>query len=513
MMRSSNRDRTDPSVVPEQVWIQRGQDRALAVFRRAARGVPAYRAFLKEHGVRLRDIRTFEDFQQLPTTSKEGYLLKHDLAELMPGGKLDGTRVFATSSGSTGQPIFWPRLKRQDDGALRGIQAYYSLFDINRKSTLLLMTLSLGMHIAGQYMTELSLRVARMPGNRLTVVTPGCSVVEDSLELVKHLSPRFDQTLILAYPSFAQRLVAAGTDWGVSWQELNAFLMTGGESYSEGWRSLMVERLGCLPHPMRVCGVYGTSDGGGIMGFETPFSILGRQLAHQREDIRRCLFDGRLEAAFVQFNPMARYFEEVNGELTLTCWQAVPLIRYALHDAGDVMPFSMVTKRLRSCDADPEVLLRARGVAPQHIWQWPFLSCFGRSDGAVSVAAANVYPHMLQHVFAAHREVSHYKLAVEGSGGIENRFIVYVELAERTKLTDDARTKLERMLHDEVVTTLSRSSSEYRESLVEAAEVADPSIVLVPYGSGLFAADAGRQKRSYLHKGSVADQHSEGESR
>jgi len=486
--------------IPEEFWIQRGQANALATFRRAARTVPAYRAFLKEHGVQPRDIQTFEDFQQLPATSKEDYLLKHDLADLMPGGKLDGTRVVATSSGSTGQPLFWPRSKRQDDGALRGLQAYFDLFDIRGKSTLFLMTLSLGLHVAGQYMAELMLRLARMPHNRLTVVTPGTSV-EDTVELAAHLSPRFDQTILAAYPAFVQQVLTAGSDRGIRWPDLSLFVMTGGESWSEGWREVIADSVGGSPHPMRVTGVYGTSDGGGIMGFETPLSILGRQLAHQREDVRLRLFDGRLEAAFVQFNPMGRFFEEVEGELTLTCWQAVPLIRYALHDAGAVVPFSMVTKRLRSCDADPEALLRARGLAPDSIWQWPFLSCFGRSDGAVSVAAANIYPHMLQHVFAGHPEVSHFRLAVEGGGGSANRFLVYVELGERATLTGDARARLESVLHDEVVSALSRSSSEYRESLVEAPEVAHPSIVLVPYGSGLFAEDVGRQKRSHIHRG------------
>ena len=491
--------------VPEHVWLQRGQANALATFRRAARTVPAYRAFLKEHGVQPRDIQTFEDFQQLPTTSKEDYLLKHDLPELMPRGKLDGSFVITTSSGSTGEPLFWPRLKRQDDGALRGLQAYYSLFDIRTKSTLLLVTVSLGLHVAGQCMTDLSLRIARMPGNRITVATPGCSV-EDTLEIMAHLSPRFDQTIVVAYPSFIQQAVAAGAERGIRWPDLNVFVLTGGESWSEDWREFMIDSLGGPPHPMRVTGVYGSADGGGIMGFETPLSVLARRLAHGRNQVRQCLFGGLPEAAFVQFNPMGKFFEvvDVAGELALTCWQAVPLIRYTLHDVGDVLPFSVVMERIRHCSIDPEILLHDRGVASQQVWQWPFLSCFGRSDGVVSVANANVYPHSLQHIFAAHSEVSHFKLAVEGGGGSNNRFIVYVESAKSRDLSSGAKERLEHTLHDEVKAALLKASSDYREALVEAPDVADPRIVVVPHGTGPFAADAGRQKRSNLHQGSVA---------
>jgi len=498
--------------VPERVWLQRGQANALAAFRRAARTVPAYRAFLKEHGIRPRDIQTFEDFQSLPTTSKENYLLKHDLAELMTRGKLDGSFVITTSSGSTGEPLFWPRGRQQDDGALRGLQAYYSLFDIQTKSTLLLVTVSLGLHVAGQCMTDLSLRIARMPGNRLAVATPGSSV-EDTLELVTHLSPRFDQTILVAYPTFIQQAVAAGAERGIRWPDLNVFILTGGESWSEGWREFMIDSLGGTSHPMRVTGVYGSADGGGIMGFETPLSVLARQLAHEHNQVRQCLFGGLPEAAFVQFSPMGKFFEIVSGELELTCWQAVPLIRYTLHDAGDVLPFSVVMERIRSCGVEPEGVLRAQGITPQQIWQWPFLSCFGRSDGAVSVASGNVYPHSLQHVFAAHPEVSHFKLAVEGGGGSDNRFVVYVESANGRDLSSGTKERLERTLHDEVKAALLKASSEYREALAESPDVADPRVVVVPYGTGPFAADAGRQKRSNLHKGSVADQHSQGESR
>ena len=161
-------------------------------------------------------------------------------------------------------------------------------------------------------------------------------------------------------------------------------------------------------------------------------------------------------------------------------------------------------ERLQSCAVAPKALLDAQGAVPDSMWQWPFVSCFGRSDGAVTVAAANVYPHMLQHVFAASPHVSHFRIAVEGGGGSANRFVVYVELAQRANLSDGAAARLKRRLHDGVVGALSRVSSEYRESLVEAPQVADPTIVLVPYASGMFAEDAGRQKRSHIHTGTSA---------
>lgn len=497
MMRPSNRDRTDPSAVPEQVWTQRGQDKALAVFRRAARSVPAYRAFLKEHGIRPRDIRTFEDFQQLPATSKENYLLKHDLAELMPGGTLEGTCVVTRSSGYTGQPIFWPRAKRQDDGAVKGIMALYSLFDVGHKTTLALNTFSLGAHVGGQMCTDLSLRGARMPRNRLAFATPGASV-EDTLEMVKHLSPRFEQTILWGYPSLVHKIVVTGAEAGIRWEELNTFAICGGEGFSEGWRRLMVSLLGGHPHPMRVCALYGSADGG-LMGFDTPYSLLARQVAHDHESLQDRLFRGQPPLAFVQFNPIGRFFESVEGELALTCWQAIPMVRYILRDAGDVLSFSVLMEHFRSCGVDPDEATRANGILPQHVWRWPFLSCFGRSDGTVSVVGANVYPHTLQHVFSAHKEVSHFKLAVEDDAAGQSRLTVYVEWADGVP-SPEAVQHFEQALHDQVVDALLRGNWDYRGAMRDDPTAADPRIVIVPHKSGPFAGDSGRWKRSYLHE-------------
>jgi phenylacetate-CoA ligase len=483
--------------VPEHVWLQRGQANALATFRRAARTVPAYRAFLKEHGIRPRDIRTFDDFQQLPATSKENYLLKHDLAELMPGGRLDGTCVITRSSGYTGQPIFRPRLKRQDDGAVRGIGALYSLYDVAHKSTLALNTFSLGTHVAGQTVTDLSLRFGRMPGNRLAFATPGASV-EDTIELASHLSPRFEQTIIWGYPSLILAIVKRGAESGIRWSDLNTSVIYGGEGCSEGWRRLMVDLLGGEPHPMRVASAYGSAEGG-LMGFDTPISVLAKKAAHDDKKLHDCLFNGQPPLAFIQFSPVARFFETIDGELALTCWQAIPMVRYSLRDAGDVIPFSVVMDRFKSCGLEPGNLLQANHADPQSIWRWPFLSCFGRSDGTVSIVGANVYPHTLQHVFASRSEVSHFKLAVEDDAAGQSRLTVYVEWADGVPSPEAAR-RLERTLHEQVVGALLQGNWDYRGAMREDPAAADPRILILPKGSGPFAADSGRWKRAHVHK-------------
>src|SRR5262245_17110393 len=85
------------------------RDEALALFHRVAASVPAYRRFLAEHGTDPAAVRSFADFEALPPTTKQGYILRHPLADLCRAGELESCDMVAVSSGSTGKPTFWPR--------------------------------------------------------------------------------------------------------------------------------------------------------------------------------------------------------------------------------------------------------------------------------------------------------------------------------------------------------------------------------------------------------------------
>src|SRR5262249_50404035 len=83
--------------------------RGLALFDSAAATVPADRGVLAEHGVDPAAVRTPEDFKALPLLTKDNYLRRHPLPQLCRGGELVSCDMIAVSSGSTGEPTFWPR--------------------------------------------------------------------------------------------------------------------------------------------------------------------------------------------------------------------------------------------------------------------------------------------------------------------------------------------------------------------------------------------------------------------
>ncbi len=99
-----------------------GLPEALALLRRAAEGVPAYGAILNKAKIGIADIHNAADFAKLPLLNKENYVRRFPLEALVEGGDLAACDFFAVSSGSTGEPTFWPRgLHRRapDRGAVR----------------------------------------------------------------------------------------------------------------------------------------------------------------------------------------------------------------------------------------------------------------------------------------------------------------------------------------------------------------------------------------------------------
>jgi phenylacetate-CoA ligase len=82
---------------------------ALSFFKDVAGSVPAYRAFLDEHGVAPASIRTPADFAHVPLCTKANYVARYPLVARCRGARIEHCDIIAVSSGSTGVPSFWRR--------------------------------------------------------------------------------------------------------------------------------------------------------------------------------------------------------------------------------------------------------------------------------------------------------------------------------------------------------------------------------------------------------------------
>lgn len=119
--------------------------RALELFREVASSVPAYRAFLEEQGIDPPAVQTAEDFERLPLLTKQNYIGRYPLKDLCRHGRLESCDMIAVSSGSTGEPTFWPRFVTDEFPiATRFEQVFHDSFNADRRRTLAVVCFALG---------------------------------------------------------------------------------------------------------------------------------------------------------------------------------------------------------------------------------------------------------------------------------------------------------------------------------------------------------------------------------
>lgn len=467
------------SRMPPSFFEKKGRAQALSTFKLASTRVPAYQDFLKKNQIDPNKIKTFADFQKIPLVDKQNYLKVYPLEDLCLDGRLSQMYTVNVSSGSTGEPFFWPMLTSQFETIPSVMELVYSKFyQIDKKSTLVVITLALGTWAAGELASEATRVVARKPQYPLTVVTPGLDIVE-TLKLIKGLANKYQQVLLIGYPPFVKDILEQGAQAGIDWPSLDLGILVGGERVSEEWRDWVMEKSG-IKDPSKIINLFATADAG-IIGFETPYSVTISRAARGDKKLAQSLFGGGKNLpSFVQYNPLARFLEEVDGELVLTAALGVPLVRYNIHDRGGVLPFVKVHQLL------PE----------KHNWRLPFFYCFGRANAA-TIYGVNIYTEDLQT--AIERPQLHdlttrrfqFKTSYDEK---QNQFLeVKIELKGGLVPGDELLQKFIRIVGQ----TLEEKSSEYHRLRAEKGDTVLPRVHLIPFREGEFAKED-KVKINYL---------------
>ncbi len=363
------------------------EQRALALFTSVAATVPAYRAFLAEHDVDPAAVRTVGDFRALPLLTKDNYLRRHSLAQLCRGGETGSCDMIAVSSGSTGEPTFWPRSVADEFAvATRFEQVFHDSFHADQRTTLAVVCFALGTWVGGMY-TASCCRHLAAKGYPITVITPG-SDVEEILRVTTALGPQFEQVVLLGYPPFLKGIIDTGLTRGVPWPDYHVKLVLAGEVFSEEWRALVGERLGGGSDPCSgSASLYGTADAG-VLANETPLSIGIRRYLAAHPAVARELFGEARLPTLAQYDPRNRLFEMHEDTLLFTGDNGIPLIRYHIADTGGLTSFDGMLTFLADHGYAPGTELAGR----RGIRELPFVHVFGRSQFTVSYFGANIYP-------------------------------------------------------------------------------------------------------------------------
>jgi phenylacetate-CoA ligase len=449
-------------------WQAAAAAAAVRMFHQAAARVPAYGRFLREQGVDAADVQTPAQFALVPPTTKSCYLDVYPLRDRMWDGDPAGAAIVHASSGTTGEPYYWPCGTEE---LARSAVLYELLFTrgygCGTGRSLVLICFGMGTWVAGSYTTAAA-TLLRHKGIRLTTVTPGFNKTE-SLALLTRLAAEFDRVVIAGIPSFVKDLLDAWCAAGPPKMPVKLFLA--GEGFPEGWRSYVCDRIGGGPDA--VVSIYGSADAG-LMAFETPRSIALRVVAAGDAQVRSRLFSQDRVPAVLNFVPTHRYFESCEGRLLLTANRAAPLIRYDTSDYGGVLPSAAVDEVLGTGPAAP-------ATAGWQCHSLPLVYVLGRGKMSATLYGANIPAEYVQE-FLIHPEVSPL---------VSGRFILdttYTEafaqqLRVRVELVEGAAADAVPAAWGELLAeTLRRRSTEYCRIWQEYGDAAAPTFTLHQYG-------------------------------
>ncbi|MDP3778505.1 MAG: hypothetical protein Q8R30_00470 [bacterium] len=461
-------------------WVLQEKKTALALFRRSAESVPAYKDFLRKHHISAEKIKTWKDFEFVPETNKE-YLRSYPLSALCWQNTLTKKSiVFSSSSGSTGAPFYFPRnemLNWQYSTILeeflrKGPQAK------ENPSTLVIICFGMGVWVGGM-ITYQAFQLLSERGHPLAIITPGVNK-EEILNTLKNVAPLFEQVILVGYPPFIKDVIDDAYVRGIDIKKIMPRIIFAAEAFTERFRKYIVDKVG-IQNPYRdTLNIYGSADIG-AMAYETGISILAKQIALGKKELARNLFHQTVKSpTFAQYNPSFIHFEEQNQRILLTGDSVIPLIRYAIGDCGGVITFSNTVSLFQRHDIDLQKKA-AEARIPNPIPKFPFVYIYERIDLSTKLYGAIIYPEpireVLQNSVFEDRVTGKFMIATKS----DKKHNQYLEINVELKSDITASIELEKKIVRLVVQSLLEKNGEYKNNYTAMPHRMIPQLVFWPY--------------------------------
>jgi phenylacetate-CoA ligase len=468
------------------------KNNSVNLFNSAVKAIPAYSDFLKKNGFKAEVIKDLDEFKTVPVTSKKGYLVNYSHDQLMWPADQSGTVLYCSTSGSTGEPYYFPRNEKLSWQYSFLIKDFLKQSSHGNGKTLVLIGFGMGVWIGG----IITLRAFEIAGETsetpLAILPVGYNKTE-IFKALKKLAPEYDQTIIVGYPPFVKEIVDEAPNEKINLAKLNVRLMFAAEAFTETFRNYVCKKAG-IKDPLRdTLNIYGTADIG-AMACETPLSILVRRLALEDPLLFQDVF-GQIEKTptLTQFNPEFIDFEAVEGELFLTGDGALPLIRYAVGDNGGVFTYNQIRSIFHRylIDLDQEV---EKAKISDVVRKWPFVFVYERTDLSVSLHGLNIFPEFIKEGLLTKDMAVNFteRFTMATKHDIyHNQFLqVNLELRKDIKPTKE----LEKQAHAAITKSLKAKSSEFAEVSKSQASSKLVQVILWPNGHHRYFAPGTKQK-------------------
>jgi len=448
-------------------WNQLGFKRALRIFKSASKRIPAYRDFLKKNHINAAKIISQEDYSKVPTVNKKNYISQYPIADCLWDGKIKNVSMFSVSSGSTGQPTFWPRgnYLEYETTLIHEIQLE-TFFEISRKKTLAIVCYSMGMYVAGTFTTFCLQKLARK-GYQLYCVTPGIDV-EEVMNVLMNCEIEYDQIILFGYPPFIKDVIDELSTKKINIKKKRIGFVFGAENFSEEWRDNLVSLVNGFSSTSTSLSMntYGSADAA-IIGYETPLSIKLRRAINE-SGLNEQIFGQYISPSLMQYNPVMKYVEVDNNMLIFTSDAGIPLVRYDIGDRGGFLS----PKEINNFGVDTK------------LWgSMPMLYLLGRNTNVATIYGLNVYPETIKHALEDKRIIKYLSGKFRIETAYDDNYDQFLKILIETVDVKELLIETQNLVKEIIVETLRKINYEYNQLHTKIGEKADPKVTFLPRGS------------------------------
>ena len=368
-------------------------ERLKATVKRCEEKVPFYRKKLRDAGITWKDIKTLDDVEKLPFTTKS------DLRDNYPFGMFavparDIVRIHV-SSGTTGQPTVVGYTARDID-AWSELMARCIVAGMGEKTDIIQIVYDYGLFTWGL-------------GFHYGVERLGASAIPISVGNTKRqirVMVDLGTTILCCTPSYALFMAETAAEIGVDFKQLK---LKSGIFGSEPWSDQMRDKVERLLN-LSAFDVYGLSE---VMGPGVSIECEQKNGLH--------IFEDAFLAEIINPESGERLAVGEQGELVFTTLnkEGLPLLRYRSKDITSLDD--------TPCDCG-RTHVRMRRVR-------------GRTDDMLIIRGVNVFPSQIESVLMEIEGVSpHYQLIVDREAGLD---ILEVQIEVSQKMFSDRIQGLE----------------------------------------------------------------------
>jgi len=467
------------TTAPEAYWKKLLVKEKLLTFKEALKNVPAYKKFLKSQKW-SGGIKNKNDFAKLPIMNKVNYLKKYPLHELVSGGSLTEPLVLTSTSGSTGEPFYFPRTELIDKEYSFILERFISEGSHDNAPTLVLICFGMGVWIGGVISYQAFEMASRRSGLPISILTPGINKTE-IIKALKIIAPNYKNIILVGYPPFIKDVIDEAVEEKINFAKYNVRLIFAAEVFTENFRDYVCKKAHIKNIYRDTLSIYGSADIG-AMAWETGVLILLKRLLLQKKERVESFFGARhTMPTIAYFNPSWLQFEGHNGNVLITGKNAIPFVRYSIGDHGGTLTFSYIKNRLNLMGINFESEVKKISLTDA-LLKLPCVYVYERNDLSTTLYGLQIYPGIIRESLL-HDTLTPY---LTGKFSMVTKFNKkqnqYLEIIIETKkgIKKISKEKKKQTLKN-IVENLHRKSSEFSELAKYLGKRANPKLIFVTH--------------------------------